>query len=93
MNMSFLTSPNYFKSPPKAGKPWFLTFASVSRFGQFEEEKAYVCKKLGITAEEFDKIMNEPAKIYRDYPNAEKRLEFIYNIYRKVFKAPSYKGE
>ncbi len=56
-----------------------------------QEEKEYVCKKLGITVQEFDKIMSEPAKIYRDYPNAEKSLEFIYNIYRKLFKKPSYK--
>jgi hypothetical protein len=59
--------------------------------GNVEEEKAYVCKKLGITVEEFDKIMSEPAKIYRDYPNAEGRLEFLYNIYRKWYKKPNYK--
>ena len=56
-------------------------------------EKEYVCKKLGISIAEFDKIMSEPAKTYRDYPNAEARLEFLYNIYRKWYKKPSYKGE
>ncbi|MEI6346630.1 MAG: N-acetyl sugar amidotransferase [Bacteroidota bacterium] len=57
------------------------------------EEKEYVCKKLGITTQEFDKIMGDSAKIYRDYPNAEKNLEFIYNIYRKTFGKPSYKED
>jgi len=54
-------------------------------------EKEYVCKKLGISITEFDKIMSEPSKTYRDYPNAEARLEFLYNIYRKWYKKPNYK--
>ena len=58
-----------------------------------QEEKEYVCKKLGISVEEFDNIMNKPAKIYRDYPNAESKLEFIYKIYRKLYKKPSYKED
>ena len=46
-------------------------------------EKEYVSKKLGITTEEFEKIINAPPKSYTDYPNDEKKLSFIYNIYRK----------
>ncbi len=46
------------------------------------EEKAYICKKLGININDFNIIMNLPAKTYRDYPNDEKKLEFIYGIYR-----------
>ena len=46
-------------------------------------EKEYVSKKLGITTEEFEKIINAPPKSYKDYPNDEKKLSFIYNIYRK----------
>ncbi len=56
-----------------------------------QHEKEYVCKKLGISINEFDEIMSRPAKVYRDYPNAEGRLEFIYDIYRKVYKKPNYK--
>lgn len=56
-----------------------------------QHEKEYVCKKLGISTQEFDEIMLRPAKVYRDYPNAEGSLEFIYNIYRKVYKKPNYK--
>lgn len=48
------------------------------------EEKEYVCKKLGISVAEFDAIMADKAKIYRDYPNDEKFLEFLYNLYRKL---------
>ena len=48
-----------------------------------EFEKEYVSKKLGITTEEFEKIINAPPKSYKDYPNDEKKLSFIYNIYRK----------
>lgn len=56
-----------------------------------QHEKEYVCKKLGISTQDFDEIMLRPAKVYRDYPNAESSLEFIYNIYRKVYKKPNYK--
>ena len=48
-----------------------------------EFEKEYISKKLGITTEEFEKIINAPPKSYKDYPNDEKKLSFIYNIYRK----------
>ena len=48
-----------------------------------EFEKEYVSKKLGITTEEFEKIISAPPKSYKDYPNDEKKLSFIYNIYRK----------
>jgi len=50
------------------------------------EEKKYIAKKLGVSLEEFTNILNLPAKWYRDYPNDEKRLDFIYNMYRKLFK-------
>ncbi len=49
------------------------------------EEKKYIAKKLDITLEEFEEIMNRPVKTYKDYPNDEKRLTFLYNMYRKYF--------
>lgn len=51
-------------------------------------EKEYICKKLQISTEDFDNLMAEPAKIYRDYPNGEKKLEVLYNFYRNYFKSP-----
>ncbi len=55
-------------------------------------EKEYICKKLDIPIIEFENIMAQPPKIYRDYPNSEKSLEFVYDIYRKLYKKPNYKG-
>lgn len=51
-----------------------------------QREKEYIAKKLGISIEEFEKIIHSPAKWYCDYPNDEKRLTFIYDMYRKLFK-------
>jgi N-acetyl sugar amidotransferase len=51
-----------------------------------EKEKAYLAKKLGISLEEFTAIIDLPPKWYTDYPNNEKKLGFVYNMYRKLFK-------
>lgn len=51
-----------------------------------EEEKIYISKKLGISKDEFEEIINLPGKWYWDYPNNEKKLGFVYNTYRKLFK-------
>ncbi|MFN5149672.1 MAG: N-acetyl sugar amidotransferase [Flavobacteriia bacterium] len=50
------------------------------------EEKKYIAKKLGVSLEEFEKILALSPHWYRDYPNDEKRLSFIYDTYRKLFK-------
>jgi N-acetyl sugar amidotransferase len=50
-----------------------------------EEEKQYISKKLGISKDEFDKILDLPAKWYWNYPNDYKKLSFIYDTYRKLF--------
>lgn len=49
------------------------------------KEKAYIAKKLDISIDELEQIIDLPAKWYWDYPNDEKRLSFIYNTYRKLF--------
>jgi N-acetyl sugar amidotransferase len=49
------------------------------------EEKGYIAKKLGISLEEFEELLNLDAKWYWDYPNDEKRLGYIYDTYRKWF--------
>lgn len=53
---------------------------------EIEADKQYIAKKLGISEEEFERILNLPAKWYWDYPNDDKKLGFIYNTYRKLFK-------
>lgn len=52
------------------------------------QDKEYVAKKLGLTSEEFEKIMNAPVKSYRDYPNNElfiEKLAFVFVWVKKLF--------
>jgi len=51
---------------------------------KLNEDKEYVIKKFGMTPQEFEDIMHAPVKSYRDYPNDEKRLKFIYSVYYKI---------
>ncbi|MBI3239616.1 MAG: N-acetyl sugar amidotransferase [Flavobacteriia bacterium] len=48
------------------------------------EDKEYVIKKLGMNTEEFETILNAAPKSYKEYPNDEKRLKFIYKVYNKL---------
>jgi hypothetical protein len=41
---------------------------------------------LQITEDEFERILKSPPKWYWDYPNDIKKLGFIYDTYRKLFK-------
>ncbi len=50
-----------------------------------ERVKEYIAKKLSISKDELNKIIELPGKYYYEYPNDEKRLNFIYNTYRKYF--------
>jgi N-acetyl sugar amidotransferase len=51
-----------------------------------EDEKKYIAKKLGFSIDEFEELLKLPPHWYSDYPNDEKRLTFIYDTYRKLFK-------
>jgi N-acetyl sugar amidotransferase len=50
-----------------------------------DEEKEYVAKKLGITREELERIIDLAPKWYWDYPNDDRKLGIIYSAYRKLF--------
>ena len=50
-----------------------------------DADKEYVSKKFGIEVEELERIMNLPPKSYKDYPNDEKKLNFIYKVYKDYF--------
>lgn len=50
-----------------------------------EKEKEYIAKKLSLSKDQLNKIIDLPGKYYYNYPNDEKRLNFIYSIYRKYF--------
>lgn len=60
---------------------------------QIEESKEYIAKKLGVTADEFQRILNLPAKWYWDYPNDHRKLTFIYDTYRKFFNREKVVGD
>jgi len=51
---------------------------------KLEDEKEYISKKLNISKEELNIIINQPAKSFKDYPNNQMILELIYDIYRKI---------
>lgn len=53
---------------------------------KIEEEKQYISKKLSVSRADFERILNLPPKWYWDYPNDDKKLSVIYNIYRKLYK-------
>jgi N-acetyl sugar amidotransferase len=53
---------------------------------EIDEAKRYVAKKLGVAKDEFEQIMRLPAKWYWDYPNDQRRLGFMYDTYRSLFK-------
>jgi N-acetyl sugar amidotransferase len=53
---------------------------------KIEEEKQYIAKKLSVPIDELENILNLPAKWYWDFPNDDKKLSFVYNTYRKLFK-------
>ena len=50
------------------------------------QDKKYVIKKLKLTDAEFEEIMNLPVKSYKDYPNDEKKLKFVYSVYNRLKK-------
>jgi len=56
-------------------------------------EKQYVAKKFGITLKELDDILQLPRKTHKDYPNSQKKLEFIYSVYRKHFGRNRFIGK
>ncbi len=45
---------------------------------------AFIAHKLDYTIEELTTLMNQPALWYKDYPNREKIIGYIYNIYRLI---------
>lgn len=50
------------------------------------KEKEYIAKKLKISVDELERIIALDPKWYWEYPNNEKRLQFVYNTYRKLYK-------
>lgn len=51
-----------------------------------EQEIKYIAKKLDFSEAEFKEILALAPHWYTDYPNDEAKLNFVYNLYRKLFK-------
>ena len=49
-------------------------------------EMKYIAKKLDFTDEKFNDLLQDKPRWYTSFPNDEKRLNWIYNLYRKLFK-------
>ena len=54
---------------------------------QVPREMEYLAKKFEISAAELDEILARPPKSHRDYPNNQRKLEFIYSVYRRYFQS------
>ena len=52
---------------------------------QAAREMDYLAKKFEISMAELEEILARPPKSHLDYPNDQKRLEFIYKVYRRHF--------
>lgn len=52
--------------------------------GMIEEDKIFVIKKLGLTPETFNEIMNLPPRTFRDYPNQSETLKFFRKILNRL---------
>ena len=55
---------------------------------RIEEDKNYVIKKLGLSEEEFEKIMTKPPKMFLDYPNNFKLQRFLIKFGCIIGKLP-----
>ena len=51
-----------------------------------ENDKQYIAKKLGISIEEFEGILNRPPKWSWDYPTDQRKLGLIYDTYRWIYR-------
>jgi N-acetyl sugar amidotransferase len=56
-----------------------------------EQQINEYCKIMQLSREEFNAIMNQPPKYYFNYPNNEKILNTLYNIYYFITRGFNYK--
>ena len=51
---------------------------------ELENDLLFVSKKFEISVDELKSLISRPPKLYIDYPNADRSLEFGYSVYRKI---------
>ncbi len=59
---------------------------SVYTTNELCEDREYICKKLDISVDEFDKLMNAPKRLYSDFPSDNKLRLLLYKIKRLISK-------
>ena len=52
---------------------------------KIEMDKKYIAKKYNISEIELELLLNNPPKTYKDFPNSRNRIQWFYNVYRKIF--------
>ena len=52
---------------------------------KIEMDKKYIAKKYNISDAEFEALLKNSPKTYKDFPNSRIRIQWFYNIYRKIF--------
>lgn len=53
---------------------------------KIKDDLEYVAKKFDLSKDGFKLILDLPPKRYYDYPNDKEKLEFVYNLYKKITK-------
>ena len=53
---------------------------------EIEKDKQYIAKKLEISLDELEEIVKLPPRWNWDYPNDERKLGFIYDTYRFMYR-------
>ena len=48
---------------------------------ELEEDKEYILKKLELSSEEFEELMNMPRRTHKDYPSNDTVYQFVRSIY------------
>jgi N-acetyl sugar amidotransferase len=59
---------------------------------QLREDKEYVMKKLGFTAESFDEYMRAPIKKHEDYPTIEKYWKIYFRLIKIIKPVKNFFG-
>jgi N-acetyl sugar amidotransferase len=52
---------------------------------KIEIDKKYISKKYNISEIEFEKLLKNSPKTYKDFPNSKSRIQWFYSFYRKLF--------
>lgn len=51
---------------------------------ELNEDKEFLSKKLGISLSEFESIMNQPNKVFTDYPSNLNNEKLLRSVIRKL---------